>query len=633
MNSRTKEHRQSCWSVLAALAPLSLSRRLIGATFLAVLSACGGGSGGGASLWQQAATKYQCDDGLTSLDFGDAQSKVVSARMIAAGAPVSAVQLTPAATAAAPVDMCLVKIIVGPGNPGSADDPATSAGIGIEVLLPAKSAWNHRYIGMGNLVYAGGAAHQDPKKVSTVTSFGMGQVAQGYVISSSDDGHAGPADFSPYYSDWIMKADGKPNTALLEDWAARAPHETAVKTKALIKAYYGKGPEYSYWNGTSTGGREGLMLAQRYPRDFNGIISAVPAINWPSFAPSSVWPQVVMHQDLGGPIPAEKLIAANNASIRACDSDLTGQHDGYISDLSSCRFDPTRDTALLCTSSGGTNSTSACLSLAEARVLDKIWYGPRTDGDAVDPAVDNGWNFPRLSKGQIWYGYNRGTLLHDNPFAFGTGVAGADAFTVGADWMALTMGNPAFGSPAFTNKLGKGEDLWRTLDYAGDQSFAAVIAKSQLRFADLNATDNPDLSEFKKAGGKIIHWHGMADTQIPAGGSVHYYESVLERMGGLPAVQEFYRFYLVPGMGHGLPSDPTVRAPVPGGDTSPLFGANSGLLPILREWVENARAPNDIAAESSPSMGAVRKRLWCAYPRKLRYLGGDPDIAASFACS
>jgi feruloyl esterase len=251
----------------------------------------------------------------------------------------------------------------------------------------------------------------------------------------------------------------------------------------------------------------------------------------------------------------------------------------------------------------------------------------------IDPAVDNGWHAPALSPGQLWYGYARGALLHNNTFTFGVGPAGDTPFVIGSDWIALTLRDPSYATRDFSNETGQGQDQWRKIDYTGPRSFASVLSKSQQTFRDLNPTDNPDLEAFRAAGGKIIHWHGLADNQIPAGGSVRYYESVVRRMGGYAATQGFYRFYLVPGMGHGLAADPSVRPPVPGGDTRPPFGANNGLLPLLRDWVENGKAPDSIEAVSPASQPPVRSRPWCLYPKRLKFLGGNSERAASFTCA
>ena len=576
-----------------------------------------------------------CGNALKSISLGNPLARITLVKEFKAGSAMPPSSSTPPTRTVAPVDLCLVKILVGPGNPGPAGSKSTSAGIGIEVLLPTRQNWNKRYVAYGNGGYAGGGGYTSMSRISSSIIESLYAAKLGYVTSATDDGHIGDDSDSVagLRGSFAMRPDGTLNQPLLRDFAYRALHEMAVMTKAIAKSYYGVVPRFSYWNGMSSGGREALMLAQRYPTDFNGIISAMPAINWPSFIPSIMWPQIVMRQDLGNPIAEDKLQAVYEASVAACDTDLTGRHDGYINDPASCRYDPSKDVALLCKANGGNNTTSHCLTLAEARAVNKIWYGPRVDGAMVDPAIDNGWNVAGLAAGQLWYGYPRGVLLHNSPHSFGTGMAGLTPFTIGSDWLPLVLLDPAYGTPDFTNETGDGRDLWKSIGYTGALSFPGVLVKSQTMFHDLIATDDPDLTQFKKNGGKLIHWHGIADNIIPALGSVQYYERVKNRMGGSTATQEFYRFYLVPGMGHAATAGPGTTPPIPGGDLTSYVGPNNALLHTLREWVENGKAPDSIAAQWGTGAAPSRSRPWCLYPKKLKYLGGEIKLSTSYTCS
>ena len=154
------------------------------------------------------------------------------------------------------------------------------------------------------------------------------------------------------------------------------------------------------------------------------------------------------------------------------------------------------------------------------------------------------------------------------------------------------------------------------------------------KFDTMIATDNPDLSAFKAAGGKLIHYHGTADAYIPAGGSTQYAERLRTRMG-VAIADEFYRYYLAPGLGHGVAGAELV--PVPGGLTGSnsgyFSGINNTILPVLRDWVESGKAPDALAAKSDGSANPGRSRVWCVYPKKLKYLGGDVNVAASFTCA
>lgn len=185
---------------------------------------------------------------------------------------------------------------------------------------------------------------------------------------------------------FAMNPDGTVNTALWTDFASRGIHEMAVKAKALAAGFYGDAPKYSYWDGCSTGGRQGHMQAQVNPNDFDGILAGNSAINWSTFITAELYPQVVMQRDLGGtPLTPEQATLVSSAAVSACDSQLTGKHEGFISDPAACRYDPVQDKAVLCTASGGSNATAACLSTVQAQAVNKIWYGQTRDGSVPRP--------------------------------------------------------------------------------------------------------------------------------------------------------------------------------------------------------------------------------------------------------
>jgi pimeloyl-ACP methyl ester carboxylesterase len=582
-----------------------------------------------------AATPF-CDDGMKAISLGDSLAKITSVLPLKPGDIYPPTLMgSELASPKAGKDMCLVSIMVGPGNPGEPGSRSTSSGIGIQVLLPAPADWNRIFVGIGSGGYSGGGAYVSTANLGYSAYEGQVLAEQGYVIAGSNDGHENPPEEWTAQVDgsFLMRPDGSINARLLEDFSHRALNETAVKTKALIAAYYGKSPDYSYFLGGSSGGREAMKLAQLYPDNYNGIVSGYPAMNWTRFVPTIMWPQIVMQQDLGATIAASKLAAVDAASFSACDTALTGQSDGYVSDVSECRYDPARDIALLCADGGGGNNAPACLTRAEAQAINKIWYGPRSDGAMIDPTVDNGWNPQTLAPGQLWFGQPRGAPLAPGVANGHTSMAAETPFPIGSNWLPLVLGDSAYGTAGFVNETGNGRDLWKTISYTGANSFSAVFEKSVADFATTMATDDPDLSAFKAAGGKLIHYHGMADAIIAAGGSTQYAERLRAKMG-VESVNEFYRYYLVPGMGHGSVVSPL--APVPGGLTTSnstySSGINFAILPALREWVENGKAPNALTAVSDASGAPARSRPWCPYPEKLKYLGGDVNAAASFRC-
>jgi hypothetical protein len=514
-------------------------------------------------------------------------------------------------------DLCLVKLLVGPGNPGPAGAPSTQPGIGIEVWLPAKSAWNGRLHAVGNGGWAG-SNEANLNKIATVFANDLRSSStiaaqEGAITVNSDTGHGGREQLG----DFAMNPDGTINTTLWIDFSLRAIHEQVIKAKALAAAYYGSGPKYTYWDGGSTGGRQALKQAQQYPEDFDGIISGYPAINWTKFITSEIYPQIVIQRDLAGVYPsADQLNLASDAAIAACDV-VGGQHLGFPLDPASCRYDPTQDKAVLCTAAGGSNTSPACLSAAQASAINKIWYGQTADGSAPDPAIDNGWG--KAPSGlQRWYGLSRGTNLN--------WLAGPDPFSTAMDQLALELQNPTIGLPSFQNATGNGANLWKDLSYEQlSNAFDRGIAL-QPNFGNIN-TDEPDLSAFKAHGGKLLHYHGLSDYLIMPQGSINYYERVLAAMGGPAAVQSFYKLYLVAGMGHG-PNNGTSNAaanlPLP---------ATGQIYQILTDWVEKKIEP-DNPVISSPEGAPTKTSLpMCAYPQKPVYKSGSPTAASSYVCS
>jgi hypothetical protein len=587
---------------------------------LVALGGCGG-DGAGSDPVPRA-----CDESLKTVDIG-ADATVTLVKVFRAGDALSLVAPASPNAARAETDVCFVKVLVGPGNPGPSGAPSTSTGIGIEVWLPEPANWNQRYMALGGGGWQGGPDFVSLTAIGSLQ--GNGQLdpvpaaAEGFVTSATDAGHSIANEGS-----FAMNPDGSFNEILLRDFAERSLHEMALKTKALAKAYYGSTPKHSYWNGCSTGGRQGLIEVQRHPEDFDGVLAGAPAINWDRFLIADLWPQIVMQQDLGAPIAGAKLAAATAAAIAACGTALTGQADGYISDPSGCRYDPAGDPSLLCVSAGGANDTAACLTLAEAGAIRKIWYGPSIDGTAPDPASDNGYH-PRaiLAANQLWFGPTRGTLLAGHPFW--DGLAGQEAFTIATDQVALALGDSAFAQPNFINASGNGEGRWRNIGYTGPMAFPDVLGSSQQRLGDLLATDDADLTAFRDRGGKLLIWHGTADSLIPAQGSINYYESVVDRMGGYPAAQEFARLYLAPGIDHCYRAavDGT-NPPFPGGRE---YDPNTPLIKIVQAWVEDGEVPDAIAATSAPGVVPTRIRPWCAYPKKLTYVSGDVNTG-TFTC-
>lgn len=576
----------------------------------AVLTACGGSDN------QEPAEPVpplalRCDDALKTA-FQYEHTTVLAVKQFAKGELLSLSTPPQAGALTAQADLCFVKLLVGPGNPGPADAPSTSAGIGVQIWLPSKSAWDQRLKAVGGGGFLGGL-HAEPTVVSTI--FGRNDHASGLPYAErrsigveNDKGH-GPSGSGAF----AMNPDGSINK---QGWAdfERANHESVVRAKHLAKLYYGDAPKFSYFIGASSGGREGLKMAQKYPNDFNGIHSAVPAINWSGFTIAELYPALVVERDLGGVYPTEAQFATvEQAALNSCDA-VGGVHLGYVNDPSQCRYDPEKDPDVLCVGSGGVNTTPGCVSSVQARAFNKFWYGPTSDGSVPDPAIDNGWT---LSGAQRWYGTPRGTVLS---------LARAP-FSVGLGQIALSLQDATLAGADFLNASGHGADRWKNLSYADFSRAFDRGTQLQDAFSHVD-TNNPDLAAFKAANGKIVGAAHLADELIMTQGVLGYYDQVVKAMGGLGNTQSFYKLYIVPGAGHGTPvgsSNREALVPLPTTDR---------YVEALQNWVEQGIAPTTltVSSASSAAQPIASTAPLCIYPAKRSYVAGNPLVATSYIC-
>jgi hypothetical protein len=436
--------------------------------------------------------------------------------------------------------------------------PPTGDKVRIWIGIPT-SNWNGRFMGTGGGGFMGGNA------------MGINQpLAQGYAAGATDTGHQGGS------GNFALDADGRLNWQLIQDNGHLGIHEMTVTGKALTEAMYGVAPRYSYFNGCSTGGRQGLMEAQRYPQDYDGIMSGAPAINWNRLHPQQLWGTMLMNVE-GNPIPSCKLTAATEAAVAACDA-IDGVQDGVIEDPDRCKYD---SKSLIGTSLDDCGSFTE----ADANLIRKLWDGPR-----------------RKDGSFLWYGLPRGADLTALWAGRGTPPK-PQAFGISLDWFRyfLTQ-NPQLDWTTIT------PDLYERLWDQSVEQYGAVIG-----------TDNPDLTGFRNHGGKAIVWHGWADPLITAYGTVDYYKRVQQRMGGPEKTSEFLRLFLAPGVGHC------------GGGQGP---APSGQMEALLAWVEEGKAPETLLAARRGRAGeATRSRPLCQYPLVAKYKGtGSTDDAANFVC-
>lgn len=192
--------------------------------------------------------------------------------------------------------------------------------------------------------------------------------------------------------------------------------------------------------------------------------------------------------------------------------------------------------------------------------------------------------------------------------------------------VALELQDPTIAGPNFVNASGNGASRWKELTYAQLSNAYDRGVALQAAFSQVNAS-NPDLSAFKASGGKIIHYHGLADEAVYAQGSTYYYDQVVSKLGGLASVQDFYRLYLVPGMGHGTPNNGTAKP-----DANPPLPSGDQLYKHLTDWVEKGVAPDAITINSKSATPVAKSWPICVYPKKITYGSGNPLQAASYTC-
>lgn len=572
--------------------------------------------------------KGRCDQTLQRAVKHDRDARVLLTRLFRQGEPL-ALAGTPATPPPPPAafDICFVKLLVGPGNPGTPGAPSTSAGIGIEMWLPAAAHWNGRIRDYGSGGWAGGV-HTNLGLIGTRVAY-LPAVNKGYAVGTSDHGHS-TENVGGSSGSFAMREDGTINTVLWHDFAERSLHELALKSKALVKAFYGRPQKYAYWDGYSTGGRQGYKLAQRYPDDYDGILAGAPAFNWTRFITQELYPQLVMQRQFGAPIPVPKLNFVSTAATAACDA--LGL--GFILDPLQCRYDPTRDAGVLCSGEAGNgvvgaSTNPACVSAAEAGAINRIWYGQTRDGSHADPALDNAAGPYTATSNHLWFGLARGTQLGL--------LAGPTPFTIASDLVALELQDPTLAGPNFVNATGNGQSRWKLLDFPGLANAADRGLALQREFSRIN-TDQADLSGLRRARGKVLSYHGLSDDLIPPQGSTNYYARVVAEMGGDSKVQRFNRLYLIPGLAHdgnfgrSGSFDPATGAitsvnkvPLP----QPVSGRDE-LFEALRSWVERGIEPGRI--ELSSADGSVTMPI-CVHPKRAVHDGsGDPRRAASYAC-
>jgi len=354
--------------------------------------------------------------------------------------------------------------------------PSSDSDIKIEVWLPA-NGWNGKFQAVGNGGWAGVISY----------SAMADAVRAGYASASTDTGHVG----------------GRGTFALdhpekLVDFSWRSEHEMTVKAKAVIQAFYGNAPRLSYWNGCSTGGRQGLKEAQMFPDDYDGIIAGAPA----NRTAISLWIADAVLKDPASYIPPAKYPIIHQAALNACDS-KDGLKDGLIEDPRKCDFDPK---VLLCQAGDG----AECLTAPQVKAAKQI-YSP-----AINPRT-----------GQELFS----SLVPGTELGWGVQAQGPEPSANIYDQYRYVVFNDANWD-------------WKTFNFDTD-----VARGDRPENVIMNATD-PNMKPFFSHGGKLLLYHGWSDPNVPTLNTIKYYNSVVADMGGEAKASNSVRLFLEPGMGH-----------------------------------------------------------------------------------
>ena len=431
--------------------------------------------------------------------------------------------------------------------------PSSDSDIKMELWMPAGTSWNGKFRGTGNGGLGGGAA---------VNAGALANgVRRGYATAGNNTGHEGDSSYALDHPEKI------------KDFGFRAAHEMTVASKALVAAFYGKAPQYSYMAEGGGGTIAALSSAQRFPDDYDTIAVTGMSSYLTRHTFGQMWIWQATHKDAASFIPPEKYAVLHKAALNACDT-LDGLKDGIIGDVARCKFDPS---VTMCK----TNEGPDCLTAAQFDASKKIYAGPhnpRTGEEVYSPLYPGS----ELGWGQLAGG--------DTPLGLPVEFF---KFYVLRD-------------PAWDYKT-------RPINFDSD-----VTASNRADIQPVNAVD-PDLSKFFARGGKLLLVDGWADTSVPPKVAINYYNAVVRKLGA-NRVGESMRFFMVPGMGHG-----------PGANGSENF--NFDALATIEQWKERGNAPDQLAVDHYKDGKQVGTRLVCQYPRVAVYKGnGDAENSASYTC-
>jgi feruloyl esterase len=476
--------------------------------------------------------------------------------------------------------------------------PSSDSEIKFEVWLPAtKAAWTGRFKLNGTGGYAGATPYARLAQ----------DIGDGMVTAGSNMGHDGGE--SP---DWTLNHPEK-----VKDWGLRSHYYVATAAKALAQAFFAQPVAHSYFEGCSNGGRQAMMMAQRYPELFDGIAAGAPSQFYPDLLMWLTWSGKALTPVAGQPsvLPVAKRQLLSQASHAACDAG-DGLADGQITNPRVCTFNPN---ALRCT--GG--DTTACLTDPELTAANAMYGGSRSSS-----------------------GLQR----------YGGAMPGSEAV-----WDPLFADNGGYGPfiGHYVYSLNTPPFDWRR-DLNWDDQYDVI----KTALTPVTAAPSPDLTAFKSRGGKLIQYHGWNDPVVTPQGSVAYYNALIqfEKFKALPregydaavagltgaqvtadslnlasSIQSYHRLFMVPEVGHcGGSTGPSA---IGGGFTEPAKAQRvpeSHVVSALARWVEQGVAPDVLIATRYAADGTsiTRQRPICAYPQIALYRGtGDLDAAAGFQCT
>jgi feruloyl esterase len=452
---------------------------------------------------------------------------------------------------------------------------STDSMVTFEVWIPER--WNGKFVVTGNGGYGNVPSYRDMANA----------LAQGYAAAGGDTGHQTPTP------DDLLWGVGHPERIL--DWGSRSIHAITSPARRLVEQAGGASIRRAYFYGCSTGGHQAYAEIQRYPGDFDGVVAGAPGNNRVRLNAAFLW-QFLANHERGSSVPIlppTKLPLVTRAVVAACDS-RDGVTDGVVDDPRGCRFDPA---SLLCKA----GDAADCLTAGQVAAVKKMYEGPKNPRTGVQ--VYPGWppgsealtSLPDGRPGSGWQQY------------WGTTEPTRASF-----WRSWVFGGPEYD--------------WWGFDFDRD------LRAADEKVGPLVDQVNPDLSAFKARGGKVLVYQGWQDPVVNALDTIAYYEQVRTREGSQKKTDEFFRLFLVPGMGH-----------CSGGTGTTLFGNQGGVPPTvdsghdvlaaLDAWVETGAAPARIIASRVEGGKTVRTRPLCPYPTKAVYGGaGSTDEAASFTC-